>query len=217
MSELEPTAMGPLQSNSRTADAVSLDREEADLLRQIVGKDMAAFEQFYRSYYRRLSRFLDQVTRKPHLNDEILNDTMMVVWRKAPAFNGRSRVSTWVFAIAYKKAMKALRREPRLQDALSETHADADATTWAVGPETELIDRESRLSIRHLLSALSAEQRAVIELTYYHGYAYKDIAAVVGCPIATVKTRMFHARRRLREMLIAQGQEPSENALLPLR
>ena len=55
---------------------------------------MAAFEQFYRVYYKRLNRFLDQVTRKPHLNDEVLNDTMLVVWRKAPAFNGRSRVST---------------------------------------------------------------------------------------------------------------------------
>lgn len=209
--------MRPQQPKSPTGDPVSPDRQEAALLLQVAHQDMAAFEQFYRAYYRRLIRFLDQVTRKPHLNDEILNDTMLVVWRKAPAFNGSSRVSTWIFAIAYKKAMKALRREPRLQDPLSETETDADVTTWAAGPETELIDRESRLGIRHLLSALSPEQRAVIELTYYHGYAYKDIAAVVGCPIATVKTRMFHARRRLREMLIAQGQESAENALLPLR
>jgi RNA polymerase sigma-70 factor, ECF subfamily len=57
----------------------------------------------------------------------------------------------------------------------------------------------------------------VIELTYYHGYAYKDIAAVVGCPVATVKTRMFHARRKLREMLVAQGQEPACDAILPIR
>ena len=178
---------------------------------------MHAFELLYRAYYRRLTRFLEQVTRKPHLNDEILNDTMLVVWDKAHAFNGSSRVSTWIFAIAYNKAMKALRREPRLQDVLPETEADTDATTWIVGPEAELIDRESRLGVRRLLSLLSAEQRAVIELTYYHGYAYKDIAAVVGCPVATVKTRMFHARRKLREMLVAQGQEAACDAILPIR
>jgi RNA polymerase sigma factor (sigma-70 family) len=178
---------------------------------------MRAFELLYRAYYRRLTRFLEQVTRKPHLNDEILNDTMLVVWHKAHAFNGSSRVSTWIFAIAYNKAMKALRREPRVQEELAAAEADAEAMTWAASPETELIDHESRLGIRHLLSLLNPEQRAVIELTYYHGYAYKDIAAVVGCPIATVKTRMFHARRKLREMLIAQGQEPSQDAVLPLR
>jgi RNA polymerase sigma-70 factor (ECF subfamily) len=207
--------MRPVQPNPPTADPVSPDEEEAALLRQAAGNDVRAFELLYRAYYRRLTRFLEQVTRKPHLNDEILNDTMLVVWRKAHAFTGSSRVSTWIFAIAYNKAMKALRREPRLQEVLPET--DTDGTTGSVGPETELIDRESRLRVRHLLSLLSAEQRAVIELTYYHGYAYKDIAAVVGCPVATVKTRMFHARRKLREMLIAQGQEPAQDAVLPLR
>jgi RNA polymerase sigma-70 factor (ECF subfamily) len=206
-----------LQPNPPTTDPVSLDEEEAALLRQAACRDMHAFELLYRAYHRRLTRFLDQVTRKPQLNDEILNDTMLVVWEKAHAFNGSSRVSTWIFAIAYNKAMKALRRESRMQDVLPETEADMDATTWIVGPEAELIDRESRLGVRHLLSMLSAEQRAVIELTYYHGYAYREIAAVVGCPVATVKTRMFHARRNLRAMLVAQGQEPACDAVLPIR
>ncbi len=95
--------------------------------------------------------------------------------------------------------------------------ADSEMSSGLSGPETELIDREWRLRVQQLLSSLNAEQRAVIELSYYHGYAYKDIAAVLGCPIATVKTRMFHARRKLREMLIAHGQEPTQDAVLPLR
>ena len=206
-----------MQSNPPNAKPVAADEEEAALLRRAAGRDMHAFELLYRAYYRRLIRFLEQVTRKPHLNDEILNDTMLVVWHKAHAFNGSSRVSTWIFAIAYNKAMKALRRAKRPQDFPEETDADNDATSWAVGPETELIDREWRLRVQQLLSSLNAEQRAVIELSYYHGYAYKDIAAVLGCPIATVKTRMFHARRKLREMLIAHGQEPTQDAVLPLR
>src|SRR4029450_4787101 len=83
----------------------------AQLLRRIALQDRHAFEALYRTYYRRLARFLDRLTRRPQMIDEILDDTMLVVWRKAATFNGHSQVSTWIFAIAYRKAMKALKRE----------------------------------------------------------------------------------------------------------
>src|SRR5215470_7203205 len=87
------------------------DGGEAELLRRIARQDRGAFEQLYRNYYRRLARFLDRLTGRPQMIDEMLDDTMLVVWRKAATFNGASRVSTWIFAIAYRKAMKALKRE----------------------------------------------------------------------------------------------------------
>jgi len=185
------------------ASRSSID-EDVMLLSRVACKDMDAFELLYRGYYRRLTRFLEKVTRRPQLTDEILDDTMLVVWRKAATFNGESRVSTWIFAIAYNKAIKALRK------ARDRVHAppDADALASADSPETELIQRQASLRLKHQLARLSAEQRAVIELTYYYGYAYKEIAQIVGCPVDTVKTRMFHARRKLRAMLVAQGQEP---------
>ncbi len=79
-------------------------------MRRVAAKDRRAFDVLYRAYYRRLTRFLEQLTRRPHLTEEALNDTMLVVWRKAHTFDGSSRVSTWIFGIAYRKALKAVKR-----------------------------------------------------------------------------------------------------------
>lgn len=175
---------------------------EVELLRRIAQLDRGAFDLLYRAYYRRLSRFLEQITRRPHLTEEILNDTMLVVWRKAPTYNGASRVSTWIFAIAYRKALKALKGQSDAAEA-----ADGErAAPAAEGPEAKAMERESRAQVGRALAALPAEQRAVVEMTYYHGYAYREIAAIMGCPVDTVKTRMFHARRKLKALLGADAE-----------
>lgn len=178
--------------------------EEAVLLHRVAQGDRHAFELFYRLYYRRLTRFLQQIVRRPHLVEEVVDDTMLVVWRKAGGFNHASRVSTWIFAIAYRKALKALKRVHRH----AELAWDAEEG-YAEGPESALIEHEVRRRLRRALDTLSAEHRAVVELTYYHGYAYREIAQIVGCPVDTVKTRMFHARRKLKALL-----EGARDALL---
>jgi RNA polymerase sigma factor (sigma-70 family) len=172
--------------------------DEVDLLRRVANGERLAFDTFYRAYYRRLHRFLEQVIRRPELIGEVLNDTMMVVWRKAGTFNHGSRVSTWVFAIAYRRALKALKRAPdrNIEVAMLEDPGQVDA-----GLEQSLIERDIARRLRAALAFLSADQRAVVELTYYHGYAYREVAQIVGCPVDTVKTRMFHARRKLRDLL----------------
>jgi len=190
-----------IESESASASPASWREDEALILSRIALKDMQAFEVLYRAYYRRLTRFLEQVTRRPQLIEEILDDTMLVVWGKAGTFNGQSQVSTWIFAIAYNKAMKALKR---LRVPLEAT--DEDAASAADGPEEALMKRQTKLHLQGLLGRLSTEQRAVIELTYYQGCSYKEIARIVGCPADTVKTRMFYARRKLREMLLAQSE-----------
>jgi len=194
--------MQTTNAGSRSTSPRSGDEEEAQLVRRIACQDRHAFELLYRIYYRRLTRFLDRVTRRPQMIDEILDDTMLVVWRKAATFNGASQVSTWIFAIAYRKAMKTFKRERRVQDSF-----DLDEAASAPSPETALLEGEWRLALRRLVAELSAEQRAVVELTYYHGCAYREIAQIIGCPVDTVKTRMFHARRKLKAVLMAREQE----------
>ncbi len=183
----------------------SRDASDAALLAAVAAYDKAAFEQLYRGYYGRLTRFLERMTRRPQLIDEILDDTMMVVWSKAATFNGASRPSTWIFAIAYNHALKALGRQREPIEFLP----DEDAFDPAVGPEPETIARQSRDRMKRMLDRLSPEHRAVVELTYYHGYSYKEIAEIAGCPVDTVKTRMFHARRYLKLWLSATGAEVS--------
>jgi RNA polymerase sigma-70 factor (ECF subfamily) len=186
--------MQPKKQLSNAAVPATTNQQEVELLARIADQDRSAFEALYRNYYRRLWRFLEPLTRRPNLIDEILDDTMLVVWTKAATFNGASRVSTWIFAIAYNKALKALKREGRWHQGVM----PPDFVEFADTPESELIERQSRLAVKRLVGQLSAEQRALVELTYYHGCGYKEIAEITGSPVNTVKTRMFHARRRLK-------------------
>ena len=181
----------------------SVDPDEVALIGQIAKGDMPAFEALYRSYYPRLVRFLEQMTRRPQLVDEILNDTMLIVWRKAATFNLRSKVSTWIIGIALRRGLKAL---AKVDDPIG-PDPDEGAIPAECEPEGQLLRKELRKQVGRALMSLSAEQRAVVELSFYQGYTYQEIAAIVDCPVDTVKTRMFHARRRLKALLIDRGEE----------
>ncbi|SPE27572.1 RNA polymerase sigma-E factor protein [Burkholderiales bacterium] len=169
---------------------------EFALLQRIAAGDRAAFESLYRCYFPRLTRFLERVLRRPHAVEEVLNDAMLVVWRKAASFNGQSKVSTWIFAIAYRRALKAMQRfdDPVEFDA-------EQAVSTLPGPDRALMQRELAAALDRAMACMSAEHRAVVELTYYQGHPYREIAQIMGCPVDTVKTRMFHARKRLRQLL----------------
>lgn len=181
--------------------APASDSGERQLLLRIAAGDRAAFESLYRCYFPRLARFLRRMLLRPHLVEEVLDDAMMVVWRKASSFNGQSKVSTWIFAIAYRRALKS---HARFDDPLE---FDGDTVDESSPPPEEHFARlELGAALDRALQGISAEQRAVVELTYFHGCRYQEIAQIMACPVETVKTRMFHARRRLRAAL-ADSQE----------
>ena len=177
--------------------AGSPPNEDVRLIGRICRRDARAFEQLYRSYYPRLTRFLSNILRRAPLIEEVLNDTMMVVWTNPDRYNGKSKVSTWIFAIAYRKALKALRRydEP-VEDKLAETRPSPEP-----GPEQQLGSREVQKVLLSAIGELSTDHRAVVDLTYFHESDYREIAEIMDCPIDTVKTRMFHARRHLKNRL----------------
>ena len=179
-----------------------LDAQEAALLAQVAAGHRHAFDALFRAYHPRLLRFLDRMARNPALAEEIVNDTLLVVWQKAGTYDGSCKVSTWVFAIAWRKAMKAL----KMADAPMESDSNAYADDEAVTPErhAELHQLATRLAAA--VDLLPWQQKMVVVLTYFHGLGYAEIAAVAGCPVNTVKTRMFHARRRL-QLLLADEKE----------
>ncbi|MDP9046264.1 MAG: sigma-70 family RNA polymerase sigma factor [Pseudomonadota bacterium] len=178
--------------------AKAADTAEAALIARVAAaSDLPAFEALYRAYHPRLIRFVGLMVSRRPVVEEILNDTMLVVWRRAHTYNGQCKVSTWVFAIAYRTALKALRQ----QDTPVEGSALDDRATDERGPEQRHSDRQTRAALEQALAALSAEQRSVLVLTYFHGLPYTEIAQIVECPPDTVKTRMFHGRRRLRALL----------------
>lgn len=170
---------------------------ERELLSRIGARDLQAFERLYRIYQPRLARFLNAMLQRPQLFEEVLNDTMMVVWRTAGSFRGSSKVSTWIFAIAYRKAIKAKVRWP---DPIADAGSDARVSNDP-GPDEEVHHHRMHDAIVAAMSQLSADHRAVVDLTYFHGLGYREIAEIMACPVDTVKTRMFHARRRLKQVL----------------
>ncbi len=190
----------PLAVDRQREPARQALRDDARLIAGIRARDMLAFEELYRSYHSRLTRFLVNLVHRPQIVEEVFNDTMMVVWDKPDSYRGESRLSTWIFAIAYRKAMKSLRRmdEP-VEDKEAESHISDDA-----GPDELQRRQQVQVLLLKAICQLSTDHRAVVDLTYFQEMSYREIGEIMGCPVNTVKTRMFHARRQLRQMLAGE-------------
>lgn len=190
-------------SGTGAASRGAIAPDEVALMGRVAAEEIDAFESLYRLYHPRLTRFLQGMTRRPPLVEEVLDDTMLVVWRKAHTYDPSAKVSTWIFGIAYRQALKALRQVDDAVEANDESLLEASPSD----PDSELQQRHLRARLDQALLNLSAEQRAVIELTYYLGYACREIAQIMDCPVATVKTRMFYARHKLKSLLMQQGEQ----------
>ena len=174
------------------------DEAEDDFtcLRAVAEGDHGAFERLYRRYYKRLFRFGLRVTGHIHLVEDVVDETMMVVWRKAGEYRAASAVSTWIFGIAYRKSLKALAREGRATETL-------DEIPEAELPTLDTLDRDGiQAAIRQAVACLPPEHRAVVDLTFHFDRSYQEIAQILDCPVGTVKSRMFHARAKLRPLLV---------------
>lgn len=200
--------MGDVNNPGRRKEpgaTASGDEHEYTLLRRVGAQDRAALEALYVLYHRRLARFLTRFIRDYSLAQEIINDTLFIVWQRAGDFRGGSRVSTWIMGIAYRRALKALRRasvRPQGTEGLENLQLTS--------PD-EIEEAEQRQLLLQALQTLPLEQRLVLELTYYVGHSCEEIAAIMECPVNTVKTRMFHARRKLRARLPRLAGWPLES------
>ena len=185
------------------ADRTQSERDADLRLIALVGQgDAGAFRELYRKYQTRLTRFLANLVRQPQIVEEVLDDTLMVVWERAADFKGESKLSTWIFAIAYRKAMKAVRRyDAPIEDHDAENRASNDAS-----PEEAFGQTRLHGLLRGAMAELSPDHRGVVELTYFQDLSYREIAEIMDCPVDTVKTRMFYARRHLKRCL--EGELP---------
>lgn len=177
------------------------EANELALLERIRCGDRGAFSELYRLYHPRLHGYLRRLLQDPAALEEVLDDVMLVVWKDARKFRGGAAVSSWVFGIAYRKALTAMRAERRYQAPL-----DRSRDTETVAGET----MQHGEWIQAALTRLSPDHRQVVELTYFSGFSYREIAEIADCPVNTVKTRMFHARRRLKVLLPALAGRDKE-------
>jgi RNA polymerase sigma factor (sigma-70 family) len=168
---------------------------EVLMINRICNADESALECLYHEYYPRLFRFIGRIVWCDALIDEIINDVMYTVWEKAETYNHQCRVSTWIFGIAYNKARQTLRHAGQFNSASLD---DMDVDNLELSCFDSGLERlEANDWLDEMLKVLSADQRAVIELTYFQGLHYSEIAVLMDCPENTIKTRMYHARKIL--------------------
>jgi RNA polymerase sigma-70 factor (ECF subfamily) len=176
--------------------------EDRALLARISGQDKGAFELLYRRYYGQVFHFIIRMIRQRELAEEVVDDTLFAVWRTSDSFQGRSSVSTWIFGIAYRQGLTAISRQSRR----SEIESDEQALATMVASEgqsdpnsshdtTELLSQMSRA-----VASLSTDHQAVVELAAI-GHNATEIGQIVQCSPATARTRLFHARRKLKAYL----------------
>ncbi|MEO0421794.1 MAG: sigma-70 family RNA polymerase sigma factor [Pseudomonadota bacterium] len=184
--------------------------DDNQLMSRISRQDKAALQALYLAYHGKLMRFALRVVRRPEDAEEVVNDVFMVVWRDAGTFEGRSRVSTWLMGIAYRRALKHLRKETsRLRLVASGGGERDEPDQYLESAEDDAPLPADALEQQEVadvaLKSLPADQRLMVELALVMGHSYPEIAEMADCPVNTVKTRMFHARKRMRDALKATG------------
>ncbi|MEJ2089332.1 MAG: sigma-70 family RNA polymerase sigma factor [Gammaproteobacteria bacterium] len=182
------------------------DQDQA-LIARIAAGDRRAFELLFSKYGERVFRYAHRLISDVTKAEEVANDVMLEVWKTAARFEGRSKVSTWILGITRHLALNAVRRKTldTVDVADAPELADDKQVDGAVEHDRDVLGE----GIRAALAELSAEHRDVIELTFFHGCTYHEIAEIVGCPENTVKTRMYHAKRQLQSLLGGEGLDPT--------
>ena len=174
------------------------------LIGRIANGDRLAMQVLFARHHVRVYRFVLRLVRNEAKAEDLISDVFLDIWRQAAKFEGRSAPSTWMLSIARFKALSALRK--RTEEELDEETAGA-IEDRADDPEVSLAKKDKANVLRQCLSRLSAEHREVVDLVYYHEKSVEEVAGIVGIPEATVKTRMFYARKKLSELLKEQGMD----------
>ena len=165
----------------------------AQNLTQIAHGDKTALAALYRALEKPVYRFILSRLNDPFESSDILHDVFMEVWKSAGRFEGRSKVQTWIFGIAYRKVIDLHRKRGRvyLTDEVPETIDDSADTEACIASGQEAVH------VRHCLETLKDDHRSAISLAFYEDMTYAEIAEVAGVPEGTIKTRIYHAKKLL--------------------
>lgn len=184
------------QSTARRAVQYDDDELDRDLVKRIALQDHVAFRELNSRYRQRVARFVSRVTSRSDMIDEVTNETLWIVWKSAGRFRGGSKVSSWILGIARHTGNRAFRNSVyrRSIPHVAGQRDEESGEPWSHSETCEWLAAG--------LSRLPVTQRTVLELAYFVGHSCEEIAQRVNCPVNTVKTRLFHARRKMRALLL---------------
>jgi RNA polymerase sigma-70 factor (ECF subfamily) len=172
------------------------------LIRLISSGDRDAMRLLFARHNVRVFRFLKRMVGNDATAEDLLSEVFLEVWRSAGRFDARSQVSTWILGIARYKALSSLRQrsfDELDQDSYESVEDPAD------DPEISLQKKQDSTLLQECLKQLSAAHREVLDLIYYHEQSIEDVARIIGVSPGTVKTRAFHARKRVAELMAERG------------
>ena len=172
----------------------------ADFLQRIAERgDVDAFRKLFQSYAPRVKSYMMRQGADANTAEELAQETMLTVWRKASLYSGeKGSATTWIFTIARNLRIDRLRRELTWV-ALPEGHNE-EASTDAL-PDELLSERERKVRVQRALAELPPDQYEVVSLSYIEGLSHSEIAERLGLPLGTVKSRMRLAYHKIRELV----------------
>jgi RNA polymerase sigma-70 factor, ECF subfamily len=180
------------------------DSDQA-LLAAVARTDSRAFDELYRRYERRVHGYLRSIVRDEAMTEDLVIDTMTEVWRAAGRFQSRSEVSTWILGIARHKAIDAIRK--RTGDARTVAiEGSFQVPDCSKSPDDIAASEEGRSLMQQAIEQLSPDHQEALRLAFFEELPYEQIAALLGIPANTVKSRVYYAKEHLRRLM-------SENAM----
>ncbi len=171
---------------NKRAKKKSETRLETALIRAVARKDKEALKQLFESYHKRIFSFAYKLTNDFETANDITSDVFVTIWERAGSFKGDSPLSTWIFGITRNKVLTYYRNRHHFTN-IDEANLSSDS-----GDQTD-----AREDIRYALGRLSLEHREAVEMIFYLGFTYEEAAQIAGCPVGTIKSRIFHAKKLL--------------------
>jgi RNA polymerase sigma-70 factor (ECF subfamily) len=172
----------------------------ADLLQRVAASgDIEAFRELFQAYAPRVKSYMMRQGADPNTAEELAQETLLTVWRKAGLYSGsKGSATTWIYTIARNLRIDRLRKEVAWQPMPERAQEEASTDP---APDEELYERERRERVQKALAALPPDQSEVIVLSYIEGLSHSEISARLGLPIGTVKSRMRLGYQKIRETL----------------
>ncbi len=177
--------------------------DDRALIKAIAGGDAKALERFFARNQTRVFRYLTRIVRNEAVAEELMNEVFLAAWQSAARYEGRSEPTTWLISIAHNKAVSSLRKKREVSGYDEEVAGQIEDEADTPEVTTQKLDKAA--SMRAAMQGLSVEHREILDLVYYQEQSVSEAAEILSIPEATVKTRMFYARKKLSELLAERG------------
>ena len=186
------------RSNDHAVSTNMTEMEHDVLIQRIAIREDDALRELYAVFGQRMYAYALRLTGDPAVAEDVVQDSLVVVWRSAKKYRGEGKLLAWLLGIVHHTALKTLRRKPPLpfSDELENSLAAKEPL-----PEERVQASEQQQLLQNGLNQLSAEHRAALELVFYHEMSLNEAAEVCNCPVGTIKSRLSYARKQLRGLL----------------